>query len=138
MQSRRKADDEPPTLRPPFDPAVFARDSENMLHLEESATVPASTRPTQPPPVDYAPSPESEMVSVSLSVESDDVPVLTVARDQVDMVALSALARALLRHVNERDTVSVLCSRAGMRMDDAVAGLEELVREGVISFHRVR
>lgn len=102
--------------------------------------MPASTRPTQPPPVDYAPSPESAMVSVSVSfsVESEDVPVLTVARDQVDTVTLSPLARALLRHVNERDPVSVLCTRAGMRMDDAVAGLEELAREGVVSFHRTR
>jgi hypothetical protein len=76
------------------------------------------------------------MVQVSFYVESDDVPILRLERERIDELRLSALARALLRHVNERDTVAILCARAGMRMDDAVTGLEELAGRGVVAFHR--
>jgi hypothetical protein len=137
MQPRRGAD-ESPTLRPPFDPEAYARDSEETLRVEGRDPL-DSSRPTQPPPRDaphYADVPESGMVQVSFYVESDDVPILKIARERVDTLSLSPLAQALLRHVNERDTVAILCARAGLRMDDAVTGLEELAGQGVVAFHR--
>jgi hypothetical protein len=138
MKPRSGADESPPTVRPPFDPETFARDSEKDLRPEEGArSVSASARPTQPPPADYA-GPESSVatVSIAFSVESDDVLSLALAREQIEAAMLSPLARWLVSHVNEQDTVAVLCDRAGLRMDDALTGLEELAREGVVFFYR--
>jgi hypothetical protein len=163
MQAHRGPDDEPPTVRPPFDPAKFARDSERALRAEEAAA--DSARPTRPPPPALVPGVagvgrsnpnggaarhleerpleggldagvESSQLLVSLSVEDDDVPFLAVTAERVRALPLSPLARAFLRHMNERDCVSVICARAGLRMDDAVLAIEELSGAGVVSFQR--
>jgi hypothetical protein len=135
MQAHRGSDDEPPTLRPPFDPAKFARDSERALVAAESAT--ESARPTRPPPpIPEESAVESGQLLVSLSIESDDVPFLAAGSDGVDTAALSPLARAFLRYVNQRDCIAVICSRAGLRMDDAVIAIEELAGAGVVRFQR--
>jgi hypothetical protein len=136
MQAHRGPDDDPPTVRPPFDPAKFARDSERALRAQDAVD---SARPTQPPPP--APpsserSAESAQLLVNLSIESDDVPYLAVARDALPGLQLSLLARMFLRFVNERDCVAVICSRSGLGMDDAVLALEELSGAGVVSFQR--
>jgi hypothetical protein len=144
MQAHRGPDDDPPTVRPPFDPAKFARDSERALRAEEIAA--ESSRPTRPPPPPLVgaavgrhiedPAVESSQLLVSLTVEDDDVPFLAVAAERVRALSLSPLARAFLRHMNERDCVAVICARAGLRMDDAVVAIEELSGAGVVSFQR--
>jgi hypothetical protein len=140
MHANRGPDDEPPTVRPPFDPAKFARDSERALRAEEAAT--DSARPTRPPPPPLVarhvedPAVESSQLLVSLTVEDDDVPFLAIAAERIRALQLSPLARAFLRHMNERDCVSVICARAGLRMDDAVVAIEELSGAGVVSFQR--
>jgi hypothetical protein len=150
MQAHRGSDDDPPTVRPPFDPATFARDSERVLRAEE--TVAESARPTRPPPPlpppgsphrpgasvgRHAEEPvETSHLVVSLSVEDDDVPFLAVAVERIRALPLSPLARAFLRHMNERDCVKVICARAGLRIDDAVVAIEELSGAGVVAFQR--
>jgi hypothetical protein len=137
MQARRGPDDDPPTVRPPFDPAAYARDSERTLRAEEAVD---SARPTRPPPAALVPASErateSAQLLVNLSIESDDVPFLAVARERLQALQLSLLARMFLRFVNERDCVAVICSRSGLGMDDAVLALEELTSAGVVSFQR--
>ncbi len=136
MQPHRRADDESPTLRPPFDPATFARDSDRALVAEEARA--ESARPTTPPTparIDESTA-DSGQLLVRLSVDEDDVPFLIVAADRLEAAPLSPLSRAFLRHVNQRDCVAVICSRAGLRADDAVVAIEELSGAGVVSFQR--
>jgi hypothetical protein len=134
MQSRRDNAEGPPTVRPPFDPEAFARDSEQILRVRETET-PASGRPTVAPPPHYAPI-ESETIQVSFSIDSESVPILAFPREDLAVLHLSAIARSLVRHVNGRDSVSLICSRAGMRMAEAVEGLEELAGEAIVTFQR--
>ncbi len=141
MQAHRGSDDEPPTLRPPFDPATFARDSERALRAEE--TTDESARPTQrpPPPGGRSTYPEDRTAEggqllVRLSVDDGDVPFLAVAIENIRGMPLSPIARTFLRYLNERDSVAVICSRAGLRMDEAVIAIEELSGAGVVSFQR--
>jgi hypothetical protein len=138
MQAHRGPDDDPPTVRPPFDPAKFARDSERALRAADDAV--DSATPTRPPPPPGAPqserSAESAQLLVNLAIESEDVPFLAIARDRLAGLRLSLLARMFLRFVNERDCVAVICSRSGLGMADAVLALEELSGAGVVSFQR--
>jgi hypothetical protein len=175
MHAHRGSDDEPPTVRPPFDPQKFARDSERALRAEEATR--ESAKPTMRPPPGTAadsgfpPTPPGQAASpasavrqtapsrplpstsggarpeedraaeggqllVQLSVDDDDVPFLAIASEHVRAVPLSPIARAFLRHVNQRDCVAVICSRAGIRMDDAVVAIEELSGAGILSFQR--
>jgi len=145
MDAPRGSDDEPPpTVRPPFDPQKFARDSERALRAEERSA--ESARPTRRPPPVSAPGsgvrPEEDrgaeggQLLVQLSVDDDDVPFLAIAGERLRAVPLSPIARTFLRYVNQRDCVSVICSRAGLRMDDAVVAIEELSGAGVLSFQR--
>jgi hypothetical protein len=141
-------------VRPPFDPQKFARDSERALRAEEVSS--ESARPTRRPPPGVgsdcppaAPGPaptavrppedraaEGGQLLVQLSVDDDDVPFLAIASEHVRAVPLSPIARTFLRFVNQRDCVAVICSRAGIRMDDAVVAIEELSGAGVLSFQR--
>jgi hypothetical protein len=82
------------------------------------------------------PSTEGGQLLVQLSVDDDDVPFLAIASEHVRAVPLSPIARTFLRYVNQRDCVAVICSRAGIRMDDAIVAIEELSGAGVLSFQR--
>jgi hypothetical protein len=153
MEAHR-SDDDPPTVRPPFDPEKFARDSERALRAEGE-----SARPTRRPPPGSAvgsgfppeipgPAPasagrqaedratEGGQLLVQLSVDDDDVPFLAIPSEHVRAVPLSPIARTFLRYVNQRDCVAVICSRAGIKMDDAIVAIEELSGAGVLSFQR--
>jgi hypothetical protein len=146
MDASRGSDDEPPTLRPPFDPQKFARDSEKALRAQEITS--ESARPTRrpPPPSPSSPPPavratedratDGAQLLVQLSVDDDDVPFLAIAIEHARAVPLSPIARTFLRYVNQRDCVAVICSRAGIRMDDAIVAIEELSGAGVLSFQR--
>lgn len=117
----KAADDMPTTVKPPFDPVAFARESDSRIRVE---SVPASSRPTAPPP---APT----QVSVA---RASDVPVLAIARDDLDWFELTTAARNLLRQVNGRDTVSILASLLRMSVDDLLGQLEVLARDGLITW----
>jgi hypothetical protein len=133
MHPHRRADEDPPTIRPPFDPATFARDSERAFVAEEAKT--DSARPTRAPPPSRGADDQGQVL-VQLAVDDDDVPFLIVPGERIEAAHLSPLARAFLRHINQRDCVAVICSRAGLRADDAVVAIEELSAAGVVSFQR--
>jgi len=142
MQGRHGS--EPPTVRPPYDPVAYARDSERALRAEEAhahAARPTRRPPAPSPPVSPIPSTEDRaseggQVLVELSVDDDDVPLLAVAEDRALQMPLSPISRTFLQHVNERDCVAVICARAGLRIDEAVIAIEELSGAGVVSFQR--
>jgi hypothetical protein len=104
-----------------------------VLSGEEAIT--DSARPTLPPPPSRGVDDQGQVL-VQLAVDEDDVPFLIVPGERIEKAPLSPLARAFLRHINQRDCVAVICSRAGLRADDAVVAIEELSAAGVVSFQR--
>ena len=110
---------EPPTVRPPFDPDSFARESDSRIRVEST---PPSRRPTVPP-------------ALALSQErAGDVPSLALGREDLEWFEMSPMARSLLRHVNGRDTVDVIASRVAMLVPEVIAELDGLAREGVVTW----
>ena len=112
---------QPPTIRPPFDPEEFARETDTRMRHESE---PASGRPTAPPPA-----PGSRA-----SASNASVPTLAVSRDDLEWFSLSGPAREVLGQVNGRDTVEKLAGALGMPTERALTELEGLAREGVITW----
>jgi hypothetical protein len=116
----RESGSEIVTVRPPFDPQEFARQSER-------ATLP----PPAPAPSD-APELMSGTMDVLWPVEAATIPDLAVARDDLEWFELPPLCRKLLEHVDGTATVEAICIRAGVTVADASDLFEDLVREGII------
>jgi hypothetical protein len=112
---------EPTTVRPPFDPEAFARESDSKVQ----DAIPASARPTVPP----APLP-----SVSPTSGSTEVPTLAVARDDLEWFDLSPAVRELLRHVNGRDSVEAISRVVRRSAAEIVCDLAPLVTEGLVTW----
>jgi hypothetical protein len=134
-QRPKPADDEPDTVRPPFDPVKFARDSESNIRIE---TTPPSARPTAPPPPGVpAHAPGSSGARVALgSVSSQAVPVLVIAREDLEWFELEQHVRLLLIHVDGRQSIESICARARLKVDEALAGFHELARQGLVTLQR--
>jgi hypothetical protein len=110
---------EPPTVRPPFDLDSFARESDSRIRIE---TDPPSRRPTVPPVLGVA------------HERAGEVPAVALAREDLEWFELSPMGRSLLRHVNGRDTVDVIASRAAMPVAEVLAEFDGMAREGVITW----
>lgn len=125
---------DPTTVRPPFDPEAFARESETNIRADvranirmpESAPPPASTRPTVPPP--------PGLPVYTAAVGAAAVPVLGISRDDLEWFDLSPVARNVLGYVTGEDSIDAICTRSGLRLDDVVDVLEGLARDGVVVF----
>ena len=109
------------TVRPPFDPQEFARQSELV---------------TLPPPP-KAPSDAPELVSGTMEVvwpvEATNIPTLAVAKDDLEWFELPPLCRKLLDHVDGTSSVETICARSGVSLTDASDLFDELVREGIVT-----
>jgi hypothetical protein len=117
----RKTGVEPTTVRPPFDPEEFARQSE---------------RTTVPPPPglpSYAPGISSGTMDALEPVEGTTVPTLAIAVDDLEWFDLPPLARRMLRHVDGSARLDEICSKTGDSVDDAICVVEQLMREGLLS-----
>lgn len=122
------------TVRPPFDPEQFARESDSRIRIEED---PPSTRPTAPPPPglpQYAR--EEGALRSSASMGSDVVPSLAIAREDLAWFELPRLARDLLGHIDGRSTLAVVCARGGFVIEAATAACNELERQGIVTLRR--
>jgi hypothetical protein len=116
-----KASAPPPTVKPGFDLAAYARETDSRIRLE---SLPPSARPTVPPSSpDAAPIPRAS-----------DVPVLAISRDDLEWFELSESARDLLRQVNGRDTVEALSTLLRLPVEHLVGELEALARESLITW----
>jgi hypothetical protein len=111
----------PPTVKPPYDPEEFARETDTKIRLE---SIPPSARPTSPPP---APEPIP-------MAGATDVPVLAISREDLEWFELTSAARDLLRQVNGRDTVEALAALLHLPTEALLAELERLAREGLITW----
>ncbi len=125
------------TVRPPFDPETFARESDsNMRVLEESGRAPAErprdhgagvfSRPTVPPP------PGVPSYAAIIGVEG--IPELVVAREDLEWFDLSPEARTLLQHVDGENAVAVICDKVHLPENDVISELERLAGEGLVSW----
>jgi hypothetical protein len=115
------ARDDQATVRPPFDPAEFARQSE---------------RSTVPPPAqvpDLEPVITGDSTMEVLFLDADTIVVLAVAREDLEWFDLSADIRDLLQQVDGTSSLSHVCTRAGRSVDDGIALVEQLVRDGVLA-----
>jgi hypothetical protein len=140
---------ERPTVRPPFDPAKFAVESEKKLQVPE----PSSTRPTPRalprPPVPPLPpwgkmregtrsSPElQETASPSDAREAlggDAVPVLIMSRDELEWFALAPEAIQILGRVNGIASIDTVCAEARISPQDGANILLELAERGIVIF----
>ncbi len=140
---------ERPTVRPPFDPAKFAVESEKKLQVPE----PSSTRPTpralpRPPVAPLPPwgkmregtrsSPElQEIASPSDAREAlggDAVPVLVMSREELELFALGPEAIQILGHVNGISSIDFVCAEALIPPEEGAAILLQLAERGIVIF----
>jgi hypothetical protein len=123
------------TVRPPFNPAQFARESDSRIGLEPE---PPSARPTTPPPPglpQYGPTGGAAM-HAQASVGPDAVPSLAVAREDLECFELPQLTRDLLRQVDGHSTLATLCARGAFALEAATAACHELERQGIVTLRR--
>jgi hypothetical protein len=125
------------TVPPPFDPEEYARESDSRIRIE---TTPSSSRSTAPPPTgtmpEYAPRETSGTMQALGSVSTDAVPVLAVAREDLEWFDVAPYHRALLRYVDGRETIAVICARSCFKVDEALAAFHQLVRDGLITLQQ--
>ena len=108
------------TVRPPFDPDEFARQSE------------CQTVPPPPPMPDLDPILSSEATQEVLFVEPDTVPSLAVAREDLEWFDLSSHVRDLLHHVDGSAAIEDICARIAQPVNEGVLLVEQLIRDGLL------
>jgi hypothetical protein len=124
------------TVRPPFDPEQFARESDSMIGLDGE---PPSERPTAPPPPglpQYTGGPSLPKPYSLTSVGSEAVPSLAIAREDLEWFELPRLTRDLLALVDGRSTLAVICARGGLALEAAMAACHELDCQGIVTLRR--
>jgi hypothetical protein len=121
--ARASAGDDKATVRPPFDPVEFARQS-------ELSTMPPTATDSQGPD---DPVVSTESTLEVLFVDADTVPMLAVAREDLEWFDLAQPVRELLKHVDGEAKLSTVCTRAGRTLEDGVGLVEQLVRDGVLA-----
>jgi hypothetical protein len=123
MSSQRPA--QPATVRPPFDPEAYARESDSRITEAHTRTGAApSDRPTAPPLVE----PPSRVASAS------DVPVLAMSPEDLEWFELPAFSRSLLSHLDGRADVATIASRTNAKLAEVLSALDQLARDGVITW----
>lgn len=117
---------EPVTVRPPFNPEKFARESDSSLRVHEERGAAPSNRPTVPPP------PGLPDYSSLLGVHG--IPELVVAREDLEWFNLTPEARNVLQYVDGVNAVSAICDKVRRPANDIIGELERLAGEGLVSW----
>jgi hypothetical protein len=140
---------ERPTLRPPFDPETFARESESRLPDAEPAScsrpTPRALHRPEAPPLELRPTRTSVPSAPDIderpakcdaldALGQDAVPVLMVPREELESIVLPSEAHHLLACVDGFRPLETVCTMAGMRAQDGATILLELADQGVVSF----
>ena len=118
---------EPETVRPPFDPEEFARESDSLIRIEAAETVP-------PPAMSTPRGGTSGTMTALAAVGPELVPSLALSRDDLEWFDLEPVARVLLRYVTGGEPVEAIARNAGVSLEQAVAVLHELAREGILTW----
>lgn len=125
------------TVRPPFDPLQFARDSESKVRIGE--TDPASARPTAPPPPgmpQYQAGLTSGTMHSLANVGADTVPSVAVTPEDLEWFDLPEVTALLLVLVDGTSNIGALSERADISLDEAMAAFHELARDGIVTLRR--
>jgi hypothetical protein len=125
------------TVRPPFDPLQFARESESNIQIGE--TDPPSGRPTAPAPPGI-PQYQAGLTSGTMaslgSVGLDTVPMLAVAKDDLAWFELPQPAAKLVAEVDGKVNIGVIATRARTAPDATMHAFHELARQGIVTLRR--
>jgi hypothetical protein len=125
------------TVRPPFDPLEYARQSESKIQIGE--TDPPSARPTAPAPAgipQYQAGVTSGTMASLGSVGLDTVPVLAVAKDDLAWFELPQPAAKLVAEVDGKVNIGTIAARARVAPDAAMHAFHELARQGIVTLRR--
>ena len=133
----RKQPPEPPTVRPPFDPEAFARESDSKIRVESKA--PPSARPTMPAPAldqetEQAKRSTSGTMVVQHPAAADTVPALAVSNEDLEWFELDPTAAVLLALVDGTTSVGELCERQGIPIEEGTGLVDQLRRQGLVTW----
>jgi hypothetical protein len=128
-----------PTVRPPFDPEQFARESDSRLR----AVAASSNWPTVRPPssdllVAAEAAPDIQQGDVAEDAGSalglDSVPLMAASPEELGWIDLPAEASALVAHVNGVATLGEICAKAGVTPEDGAFLMLDLAERDVVRF----
>jgi hypothetical protein len=119
-------DSDPPsddreTVRPPFDPQDFAKQSELPTvrpHADTPSEVPEIGSPS--------------MVIELLPAQETSIPRLAVGHEDLEWFDLSPNARRMLEFIDGTASLEVICIRMGLPLTDGVDAIDALAREGIV------
>jgi hypothetical protein len=119
-------DSEPPvdnreTVRPPFDPQDFAKQSER-LTVRPDADTPSETPEIGSP----------SMVVELLPAQETSIPRLAVGHEDLEWFDLSPNARRILEFIDGAASLEVICIRMSLPLTDGVDAIDALTREGIV------
>jgi hypothetical protein len=125
------------TVRPPFDPEVFARESESRLRVAHVAThVPVAS------PMDDADAPPTSQSATRLTAAGatadlpadEAVPFVAVSPEELEWFELDADAKAVLGIVNGERSIGHIADALGIGPTVASAVLVRLSHENIVGF----
>jgi hypothetical protein len=111
---------ESPTVPPPFDPVVYARETDRSF---EEPTRPRMEMPRH----------ESETRVKSTAVDLASVPVVLLAAGDMAWFELDGAERIVLENIDGESTVQTIVAVAGLPVSDGLAVIRELIVQGVIA-----
>ncbi len=123
------------TVRPPFDPEEFARDSESRLRIADVVPVDVTFDDSEPPPSSQS---ATRLTAAGASRGSapppDAVPYRVMAPEDVEWFELDSDASALLDRVNGVKTIARIADTIGVASPLACAIFMRLARERIVDF----
>lgn len=120
------------TVRPPFDPEEYARESESRLRIADVVPPPART----PVPFDAPPGSESgtRLTAATGAPSPEDVPYRVMAQEDLEWFDLDRDAVALLERVNGLRAIRRIAATIGVEEALACAIFMRLAAEGIVGF----
>jgi len=113
--------DDKDTIRPPFDPQDFAKQSER-LTVRPDADTPSETPEIGSP----------SMVIELLPAQETSIPRLAVGHEDLEWFDLSPNARRMLEFIDGAASLEVICIRMGLPLTDGMDAIDALTREGIV------
>jgi hypothetical protein len=113
--------DDRATVRPPFDPQDFAKQSERMTVRPDADT------PSEVPEI-ATPS----IVVEALPMQETSVPKLAVSLDDLAWFDLSPDARRMLEFIDGASSLEIICIRMGLPLTEGMDAVDVLAREGLV------
>ena len=140
----------PPTARPEFDPAKFARESDAKIRAAIEA--PISRMPTLRPPrgLGDVPALPDDMRAAADSIPDveevasdggaqdalgvDAVPCIARSREDLAQFELTPDAARLLSYVNGIASLEAICGKAKITIEDGASLMLDLAERGIVGF----